>query len=1028
MKNPKHPASYDLASTNRIAQHLRGLCLGAMILSLAILGYAQTADTGTVTGRVMNGATGQYLTNAIVNVAGTAQYVTTAFGGSFTLTGVPAGEVKLRVSYTGLDSVESTVKVMAGQSVVLDFSLTSKDYNKEIVQLGKFEVTTVREGSAKAIMEQIAAINPVKVLAADSMGNVTEGNIGEFLRLMPGVMMSYVEADPRQVRVHGLGAQYSQVLLDGMPVAMSGSSNISTGRGFEFEQLSISSVDRVDLTKDPTPDQPSAVVGVVNLNTKGAFDRKGQYIGYNFAISTNSYFAALDKTQGWDNTHHYKLLPNYSLDYSDVILKGKLGIQAGFSRNWTIAAQKAVWLYYNNSDADLTNNATELLGINRVMYQDGPKPTKRDNLDLRLDYMANSNLRLFIRYGFNNYDARFYNHSLDLLPQTYAAGATATSQTVTLGQILDDSNQYMQKKGQTVVLSGGASYKKGDFSVDYSAQFSHSASWYENRSLGHFSDFAAALRGISWRMDRSSPGSDSLFFTQLSGPNWSDPSNYSFVDWRAPNLSALAGTTALRIGWYERRGHDKIWGHRLDFKNDFKTGIGPITLKYGGMSNFNNRAIRNTGMLATSLLGADGIAGTADDNPSNFIDTSYTTKWGHGGNADNLVPELSPWKLYSLYKSTPTAFTDDWANALQQHLSGIWDFKETISGIYTQGIFKFGKLDISPGVRWEGTKSSGIGAKVLSNATAAAVSGSPAGTVPFITAKYSGKVTGSETYSNVLNYLYATYNFSKDLKLRLNYHSAITRADIANLVPGISAIDETLQTLTASNPNLKAEKSDNYSLGVEYYFEPIGMFTASVFSSQIKNRQAPYVEKLGADGYLGDTTYAYYTANWRENLGNAIKYTGIELDYAQQLTFLPGLLRNLGVSANYTNVKYDDWAFYTGSPEQMANASLSYYVGKFNARINGNWLGKILNTPGRTYTIATNSWAPAAPFAAEFQADRLQIDLNLEYRFKPRMTFFVAIRNVLNEPSVFTYRDNKDDFIRILYTGAVWMCGVKGSF
>ena len=1024
----KHPASYDLASVNRVAQHLRGLCLVAIIPALAVLGFAQSVGTGTITGRVSNQATGQYLSNALVTVAETGQFVTTTYGGAFTLAGVPAGDVKLTVSYAGLDSTEVTVKVVAGQSLVQDFNLTSKDYDKEVVNLGVFVVSTAREGNAKAIMDQMVSINPVKAIAADSMGNVTEGNIGEFLRLMPGVMMSYVEADPRQVRVRGLGAQYSNVLLDGMPVAMSGSSNISTGRGFEFEQLSISSVDRVDLSKDPGPDQPSAVVGVVNLKTKGAFDRKGQYIGYSAALSTNSYFAALNKTQGWDNTHHYKLLPNYSLEYSDVIFNGKLGIQTGFSRNWTIAAQKAVWLYYNNNDTDLTNNSTEVLGINRVMYQDGPKPTKRDNFDLRLDYMLTPDLRVFLRYGFNNYDARFYNHSLDLLPQTYAPGASKTNQTVTLGQILDDSNQYMQKKGQTIVLSAGAAYKNGGFTADYSTQFSHSSSWYENRSLGHFSDFAAALRGISWTMTRPADGSDQLTFTQLSGPSWSDPGNYTFVDWRAPNLSSLAGTGALRIGWYERRGHDKQWGHRLDFRNDFKSGIGPITLKYGGMNNMENRIIRNTGMLATTLLGADGVAGTADDNPRNFIDTSYTTKWGHGGNADNLVPELSPWKLYDVYRVHPEYYYDDWANALAQHLGGMWDFKETINGIYAQGIFKFGKFDVSPGVRWEGTDSWGQGAKVLSNATAAAVSGFPVGTVPFITAKYSGKITGGEKYSNVLSYLYGTYNFNKNFKARLSYHSAITRADIANLVPGISAIDETLQTMTASNPALKAEKSDNYSAGIEYYFEPLGMFTASVFQSEVKNRQATYTEKLGADGYLGDKTYAYYTMNWRENLGNAIKYTGIEFDYSQQLSFLPGVLKNIGVSANYTNVKYDDWAFYTGSPEAMANASLSYSWRGFYARINGNWLGKILNTPGRTYTLATNSWAPAAPFATEYQADRLQCDLNFEYRLKPRVTLYVAIRNVFNEPSVYTYRDNKDDFMRILYTGAVWMCGVKGTF
>jgi len=403
---------------------------------------------------------------------------------------------------------------------------------------------------------------------------------------------------------------------------------------------------------------------------------------------------------------------------------------------------------------------------------------------------------------------------------------------------------------------------------------------------------------------------------------------------------------------------------------------------------------------------------------------------------DNLVPELSPWKLYSLYKAHPEYFVDDWQTALLQHLSGIWNFKETINGLYTQLIFKFGKLDVSPGIRWEGTDDWGRGANVLGNTEAGVKAGFPAGT-PLATmqasrdwwvAKYGSTLEAKSTYGNYVNYLHGSYNFSKDLKLRFSYHTAITRADIANLIPGVSNVNETTLTFNSNNPNLKAEKSDNYSAGVEYYFEPIGMFTASVFTSKVKNRQASFPTLLGATGYLGDTYYAYYTMNRTENLGNAVTYKGIELDYSQQLTFLPGVLKGLGVTANYTNVSYCDWAFYTGSPEQMANASLSYSLGKFYARINGNYLGKTLNTPGRTYSIITQAWTPANPYAAEFQAARLQTDLNLEYRLRPRMTIFCSIRNITNEPSVFTYRDTKDNFIRILRTGAVWMVGVKGSF
>jgi iron complex outermembrane receptor protein len=99
MKNIIHPANYRLVSVNRVAQLMRGLFLGAMIVSLAALGHAQSAGTGTITGRVINRATGQYLQNAIVTVTGTGQYAISEFGGIYTLAGVPAGDVKIDITY-----------------------------------------------------------------------------------------------------------------------------------------------------------------------------------------------------------------------------------------------------------------------------------------------------------------------------------------------------------------------------------------------------------------------------------------------------------------------------------------------------------------------------------------------------------------------------------------------------------------------------------------------------------------------------------------------------------------------------------------------------------------------------------------------------------------------------------------------------------------------------------------------------------------------------------------------------------------
>jgi TonB-dependent receptor len=967
-----------------------------LILAWVSPAAAQSSDTGTITGRVLNEGTGEYLRNAVVTVDGTEISAVTGEGGHFRLVGVPAGTAKVVVFYTGLDKLETSVTVTAGQSVSQDFGLTSAIYGDTTVVLEEFQVNTEREGNAKAIMQQRVAINTSKVIAADAIGNVSEGNVGEFLKLMPGVKMDYVEADARQLRVRGMNPKYSTVLLDGFQVASSGSSNIGTGRGFEFEMLSIDAVETVALTKAPTPDQPSSVSGVVNLETKSALDYKGRRGSWSTSLSTNSYYASLSKTEGWDDEEHYKILPNYSLEYSDVFRDGTIGLSAGLAHNSTMAAQKHIWFFYNNFNGTPTNpnfedNATELPVINRVWFQDGPKPTERDSYNLRLDFRPNEFFSTNVRLGYNTYDARFYNRTLSLRPATYAPGATKESQTITSGRVSIDSNQFMTKEGNTTVLSSNSTYTRGNFSADLGLHYSRARNWYGNVEYGHFTDYSSSLSGISWTMNRSSPGSTALTLTQTSGPDWKNPANYNF--------------DANSIGWHERQAKDQQWSVRLDLKNDFSDAGIPNVLKYGVLSNLKVLDVKRAGLLTANPTGPDRVMGTADDlRPVNFVDTKWRSDWEFGGNTDDW-PALSPWQLHDSYSTTPGSWVENPGNEMNR-IRNQWDLREEINAAYVADTVKFGDLRVTPGLRYETTESWGKGWDAV----------------------HATFITDGNDYDSLLYYLHADYEINRNLVVRASYHTAITRADPANLIPGISNIDYTAQTVTGTNPDLKEERSKTFNLAIEYYFEPAGYLSVSGFQTTIDDRQFANQTIIGEEGYGGDPSLAGFRLFGPVNIPAPTTLKGIEFDYSQQLTMLPGAFAGLGVFANFTFIDYDDWAFYTNSPKEMRNIGISYRYKAFSARLNSNWVGRQLTNPSRTYSSITDAWTWAAPYALEYQKDRMQYDMNMEFRVTDRVTLFLDARNLTNAASDSSYRETEQNFIRVLHTGTIWLGGVKGTF
>ena len=104
-----------------LADCLRVAFLCALLPALAA---AQSA-VGTVTGRILNPATGEYVRNAQIRVEGTNLLAVSENGGLYSLPGLPVGTARPSVIYTGYRTETASVQITAGGVAVKNFELVS---------------------------------------------------------------------------------------------------------------------------------------------------------------------------------------------------------------------------------------------------------------------------------------------------------------------------------------------------------------------------------------------------------------------------------------------------------------------------------------------------------------------------------------------------------------------------------------------------------------------------------------------------------------------------------------------------------------------------------------------------------------------------------------------------------------------------------------------------------------------------------------------------------------------------------------
>ena len=886
----------------RCLNSLRGYApvSGAWLLALAT-GFAallsplaaQTGGTGSITGTVANASTRLFLNEAEVRIAGTNTTVLTDRDGTFSLGGLRPGAYELVVSYTGLDAETRGVIVAAGAVTKQEFNLTSSIY-----KMDAFVVASEVEGNAAAINVQKKSNYFVQAISADMLGNVSEGNIGEFLRYVPGIQVNFVNADASTVSMRGQDPEATVFTFDGqIPAAAGTPPRSSTGstdassRAFEFNQSTINNIESIEVFKAPPPWMSPSTGGVINAVTKNAFLQKGRRFSTTLSVSANSEMMHWQMDgPGARATERFK--PGGSLSYSEAFLNNRLGISLNYSESNVINPLHLYSMTYSPFTAGtVANPVTDAtrMNVNTFTLVDGPQVKQRRNLGLSFDYKLNAYTVLKLRTSFNGFLSQNRSHSFRVKPGTIDPASTTTDVTLR-NTLVDVFTDYSDQVGQNFGYVAVVEHKFNNWKIDYSANYSKSDS--------KVTDLPAMIDSLQYNL----LATDGITVHMTADPNIPAPT--SLVQTTGPDLYDLHSYDSRKSLSLQTAPHfqnDRTWNLMANVRRDFPEFRFPFTLR-AGASLYQLHRRKQAGQIVLQYVGPDGIANTADDpvlNASLFNDTTYGDKFLYG---IRTPPLLDPFKFAQFMAANPGAVQDLQGTNIQRQVVNTQQMAQDITAGYLAGDIQLtNKLNVVTGIRVEETENFVRGA-LRQNSLGV---GLPANSKAFFAAVYSQTQRVTNKYTDYFPNLQTTYRFSPNLLFRAALTRSMSRPGVQTILPNTTVNDTAaIPNVTVNNSALKPSYSRNIDLQMELYTRPAGTVTVGWFQKTVTNYIITDVTTIPVGNDNGfDGQYAGYVLNTQDNGGKGI-FEGVEGSARQglrdYLKFLPEIARGWEVFGGYT--------------------------------------------------------------------------------------------------------------------------------
>lgn len=724
----------------------RWIVASVALAVLTPLALAQ-AGTGNIQGRVLNASNGSYLNNATVTVEGTSLQTLTDDFGEYRLSNVPAGSAKLVVSYLGQPTQTATVVVGAGLTATRDIELGTAPISTAAaaangpVRLDVFKVEAERFKNASdiAINEERHSVTIKNVVAADAFGDIPSGNVGEFIKYLPGVELEYggtyiAPTDAFGVSVRGFGSEDTAIYVDGVPLASASQASLTTQVGLDM--MSINNASRIELIKVPTPDMPmNSVGGQINLISKSAFEYAKPSISWRAYATINSEQPnPFEKVAGPKAKKVFAGQPGFELTYIRPV-SPTLGLSltassfSQFSENrrfrpeWGTSAINNVDLrpFGGANGVSLSNS----LGVpslanpymTRITITDAPRTSQSSTASLKADWRPLNGLSLSGSYQISVYKSADAARRLQIRiqrPQSWDATSTISYPYLQPGQIvagqpafnpsssLDMNIDSRDKEGITHTGSVRATYKRGPWNIFASASASTSRASFKDLSNGHFStvDVSASIGQIKFEnIADGIPGSVKIY-----DRNGNQFDYTKLANWTIPTIQARSG---------KAESLDDVFNYKLDVTRNLDfipTDAVKLSAKAGFLreDTLKKKWGLGTGYRQTYA----GPALTVND----YFDTTYV---GYSPGFGFQPQEwISTYRLYDVYAANPSNFN---ANSDSDQVNNYNSFngqnkrlRERSDAWYAQieGSALNNRLNFVGGLRSENRERNGAGPQI----------------------------------------------------------------------------------------------------------------------------------------------------------------------------------------------------------------------------------------------------------------------------------------------------------------------------